>query len=140
LVLDSAVLRLGPIVAPGGGGCWNCWARRSRQHAAWPNEQSALAQHYASQPDSGPKGFLEPFAMMGAARIGYAIEALDSSTPIGGYVWQIDLITRKVTTSTVVGIHDCRRCGLHRPAATRSFAEMQQTLAYLWTNPVSEER
>lgn len=143
LILDSPVLRLGPIVSPGNGCCWNCWIRRRRQHATWPDEQLALTEHYAAHAESGPRGYLEPFAMMGAARIAHAIDALDaldSSAPIAGHVWQIDLVTRKVTCSTVVGIHDCARCGLHRLAATRSFAEMQHALARLWTNLAAEEQ
>lgn len=136
LILDSSILRLGPIVSPGNGACWNCWVRRSHQHSAWPKEQSALLQHYASYPDFGPQGYLEPFAMMGAAKITEAINSLDSSTAIPGHIWQIDMLTRKIATSTVVGIHDCPRCGLHRPVATRSFAEMQRGLAYLWSREV----
>lgn len=139
LILDSTVMRLGPIVSPRRGSCWNCWDRRCRQHATWPKEQLALLQYYESHPDSGPRGYLEPFAIMGAAKISEAVDALDSATAIPGSIWQIDMITRKVTTSTVVGIHNCSRCGLRQSPATRSFAEMQHRLAYLWTTP-SEEK
>ncbi|MGH9898091.1 MAG: TOMM precursor leader peptide-binding protein [Pyrinomonadaceae bacterium] len=138
LVLDAKALRLGPVVIPGRGSCWHCWSRRLNQHSAWTNAEAALLQHYKSNPDSGPRGYLEPFAMMAATRIAHIIDALDSSQAMPGHIWQIDMMTREITTSTVVGIHDCPRCGLHRPAPTRSFAEMQSELAYLWTHATRE--
>jgi bacteriocin biosynthesis cyclodehydratase domain-containing protein len=138
LILDSTILRLGPIVMPGQEGCWGCWTRRYNQHITWPEERSALLQYYASHPDSGPKGFLEPFAMMGASQLRQTIEALDSSTARPGHVWQIDMLTGNITTSTVVGLQGCTRCGEHRPEATRSYAEMRQTLSYLWTRAAGD--
>jgi len=68
------------------------------------------------------------------------VEALDAGEALPGQVWQIDMINRKITTSTVVGVHDCPRCGLHRPGPTRSHAEMQQALAYLWNHGRNEVR
>lgn len=133
LIVDSRVLRLGPVVIPGREGCWRCWSMRHRQHGEWPEEQSALLQYYASHPDSGPQGFLEPFALMGAARIRQTIEALDSSTATAGQIWQIDMLTGHVVTGLVIGVHGCSRCGEPRPESTRSYAEMQQKLGYLWT-------
>jgi bacteriocin biosynthesis cyclodehydratase domain-containing protein len=134
LVLDSGVLRLGPIVVPGKGSCWNCWVRRFAQHAAWPREQKAVLHHYSSEETSGPQGFLEAFACLAAARISDCIDSLDTSRSIPGSIWEIDLMTRAIMTSKVIGIHGCPRCGLHRAEATRGFAELQQQLAYLWTN------
>jgi bacteriocin biosynthesis cyclodehydratase domain-containing protein len=139
LILDSAILRLGPVVIPGQEGCWGCWDRRYRQREDWREEQSALFEYYSSHPDSGPRGFLEPFAMMGAARIRKTIEALDASTATAGYLWQMDLLTGEITTGGLTGIHGCSRCGTGRPEATRGYAEMQQALGYLWRSRDSEE-
>jgi bacteriocin biosynthesis cyclodehydratase domain-containing protein len=136
LVMDSAMLRLGPVFIPGQGGCWDCWTRRSRQHSPSREEHSALADHYATHPDDGPQGYLEPFALIGAARISAVMDAADSLFSMGGYLWQIDLMTRIITTGKVVGIHDCPRCGLHRPPTTRTFSEMRGALAHLWTGDV----
>jgi bacteriocin biosynthesis cyclodehydratase domain-containing protein len=133
LIADSTVLRLGPVVVPGQGSCWGCWVRRFRQHDPWPAERAEVLRRYTADASAGPKGYLEPFAMMGAARIAGALEALRSSAGIAGYVWEIDMLTRETKVSTVVGVHDCPRCGLHRPVQTRGFAEMRQELAYLWT-------
>lgn len=138
LFLYSTVLQLGPIVMPGAS-CWACWVQRFLQHTAWPNELSVLLEYYSSNGSRGPRGYLEPFAVMGAAQIVQAVEALDRSSAIPGYIWQIDVVRRKMTTSTVVGVHNCPRCGLHRSEATRSYAEIQAELAYLWrhrANPV----
>ena len=133
-------MRVGPIVMPGQGSCWGCWVRRSRQHEKWPKEQAALSRHYATHADAGPLGYLEPFALMGAARLVYIINALKASSAIPGYVWEIDIVKRRMTSGTVVGVHDCPRCGLHRDASRRSFAEMQCKLAYLWPGRSLEEQ
>src|SRR6267154_3990380 len=56
VTMESAMLRVGPTVIPGLGPCWHCWMQRSRQHSDWTAAQSALQQHYASNPHSGPQG------------------------------------------------------------------------------------
>ena len=138
LILDSNVLRLGPIVVPGLGGCWNCWHKRFLQHAPWPNEQSEMLRFYASNAEIGPAGYLEPFAMIGATRVSHFIDALDSSTATPGQVWQMDIMTREIRTTTVIGVHNCPRCGLHRPLPTSTFSEMQAELAHLWYHPAAK--
>ncbi len=132
LIMDSTMMRLGPIVVPGRGPCWRCWVRRSAQHAKWPKQDSARFDYYTAHPSAGPQGYLEPFAMMAAARIAETLGALNSSCAVAGNIWQIDVITRNTTASRVVGIHDCPRCGLHRDVQTRSTAEMRDSLAFLW--------
>lgn len=140
VILDSAVLQLGPIIVPGGGSCWSCWVRRCQQHSSWCDEQTAVLQYYASNPHSGPQGYLEPFALMAATRMVETIDALDSSTAIPGYIWQMDVITRRAMTGKMVGVHDCRRCGLRRIASARGFADMEQELSFLWTRKDVTER
>ncbi len=132
LTLDSGILRVGPVVVPGAGSCWHCWLRRTRQHTPGLQYRFALWQHYSRNDDTGPRGFLEPMAAMSAARISQIIDGIDARDDVGGHVWQMDLMTRKITISTVVGIHDCPRCGLHRPAEGRTHAEMQAALSHLW--------
>jgi bacteriocin biosynthesis cyclodehydratase domain-containing protein len=132
LVAEFRSLRLGPIVVPGNGGCWRCWNRRTLQHSSHPTCSAAMHEHYATHPDAGPKGYLRPFAMIGAAWIVQIIQTLDLQEHVGGHVWEIDLLTREISTSQVVGIHDCPRCGLHRDSPGRSFVEMRQALSHLW--------
>jgi bacteriocin biosynthesis cyclodehydratase domain-containing protein len=142
IILDSTFLRVGPVVAPRYGPCWGCWMSRSTQHDDWSRERLALFDFYASHPDEGPRGYLEPFAMMAASRMAAILEAVKSSNlnAAAGHIWQIDMLTREITTATVIGVDDCSRCGLHRPPATRSFAVMQKELAYLWAEQSDQER
>jgi len=138
LVLDSSVIRLGPVFVRGQGGCWKCWVRRSAQHAEWAKERSALVQYYSSNAGAGPRGYLEPFAMIAASQIAQTVRVLESSSEIAGYIWQMDLLTRLISTSRLVGIHDCPRCGLHRPAPMRSVQEMKDALGHLWIGKPGE--
>lgn len=140
LMLDSTAMRIGPVVVPGSGCCWSCWVKRWRQHSEWPEAHSALLGYYASHPDNGPAGFLESFALIGAARLTEIIEEIDSSEVQGGSMWQINLLTREIVTGVAIGFHDCPRCGLRREAAKRSYSGLQRELAYLWTHNSAEGR
>jgi bacteriocin biosynthesis cyclodehydratase domain-containing protein len=131
VIQDLTAIRFGPIVVPGRGACWKCWVTRWHQHSGWTKERASLLSYYASHSSVGPAGYLEPFALMTAVRIAQTVTAVDSATATPGSLWQIDMLTRQVTGSIVVGVHDCRWCGLGRPKATRSFAEMQKELKYL---------
>jgi len=132
LIADATTLSLGPVVVPGGGSCWGCWFRRWKQYAAGLDGRAPLWEYYAAHPAAGPRGYLQPFAVIGASRLSGTIDALDNGDEIGGSLWQIDIMTRAIAVSTVVGVHDCPRCGLGRPPETRSFAEMHHALADLW--------
>ena len=138
LILDGTVMSCGPSVIPGAGSCWHCWNIRCQQHAAWPTERDALLGYYASHPADGPRGFLEPFAMMGAARINEAVKLFQREQAIPGEIWQIDMLSLDITQTVAVGVNDCPRCGLQRPATTRNFSELQKNLAYLWPTTPNE--
>jgi bacteriocin biosynthesis cyclodehydratase domain-containing protein len=140
LIVDGVTLCEGPVVVPGKGSCWRCWIKRLKQHANALDQREALWRYYASHPEVGPLGFLDPFALMGAARLCETIEALETSSPIGGRMWQIDMITREMTSSTVVGVHGCARCGLNRPPATRGFDSLRSNLDYLWHVRATKEK
>lgn len=132
LILDSKTLVLGPIVLPGSSSCWTCWSKRCLQHARWPAVHKTLLEYYSSDGNSGPEGYLEPLALLAAARVSQTLGELDSSDVAPSSVWQMDILTRKITTGTVVGVHGCPRCGLQRPEETRSVAALQEQLTYLW--------
>ncbi len=131
LVQDSGYRYLGPVTMPDSTGCWTCWAIRVRQHSRHAVSRTVVSTYYDEHPGAEPRGYLEPFALLGAACIARAIDAVDSGHAIGGQVWRMDIITREVTIGTVVGVHDCPLCGLHRPADTRSFIEMRDALSAL---------
>jgi bacteriocin biosynthesis cyclodehydratase domain-containing protein len=134
----SGALRLGPVVVPGKGPCWTCSLRRFKQHAEWPEAEAALLDHYARLPESGPHGFLEPFAVMAAARLSHTIQQLLDQEPIGGQIWQIHMLTRDIIKSQAIGIHGCPRCGLDRAAPARTFIRMHEQLSYLWAAAAGE--
>jgi len=136
VILESALLRVGPVVLSGQPPCWDCWIRRRAQFASSPNVHQALLQHYSAS-NRGPRGHLASFAAMAAGRVASVLAALDAKQPVAGRVWQIDLLTRAMTAGRAEGIHDCPRCGLHRAAATRSVLEMQTELRYLWARGAS---
>jgi bacteriocin biosynthesis cyclodehydratase domain-containing protein len=137
LILDSTSMRLGPVILPGAGSCWRCWLQRNKQHAQWPKEQLALLEHYATHAEAGPRGYLEAFAMMAAARLKWTISQLNSGSPMGGYIWKIDMVTREITASTVIGVHGCPQCGVQRPTITRSVDDMIRQLGYLWEEKIA---
>jgi len=129
LTVDGAVLRLGPVVVPGRGPCWSCWSRRAKQHAA---PAIGRGRDVAAQDSAGIEPSTEPYALLGAARIVQTIEALQQRASIAGHVWQLDMTTREITTTTAVGVHDCPLCGLHRRHETRTVSDMRRHLAHLW--------
>jgi bacteriocin biosynthesis cyclodehydratase domain-containing protein len=131
---DGRVLQLGPVTVPEAGPCWVCSERRASQHDPSRQLRSAVLAYYAANPHSGPKGFLTPFSMIGAVRLSQTIDALDAKAASAGQLWRIDMITREMRTGMVVGVHGCSYCGLHRRPETRSYAEMQKALAYLWSS------
>jgi bacteriocin biosynthesis cyclodehydratase domain-containing protein len=133
VILDSINLRLGPVLIPGTATCWSCWERRSLQRSRHPDVERVLWKFYESHTGVGPKGYLEPFALMAAARLMSFIEQLDRSVALPGYIWQINMLTREVLTGTLVGVDDCPNCGLHRPPEKRGYDQMQQDLQFLWS-------
>jgi bacteriocin biosynthesis cyclodehydratase domain-containing protein len=134
VIVDNTALQLGPLVLPNQGACWECWVRRSNQHSPWPSARAELFKYYDANAQAGPPGYLEPLAMMAAAKTAAIIEAVDSGSAPGGYVWQMDMITRAVATSTVVGVHGCVRCGLGRSIDERTFSAMRGDLSWLFSN------
>jgi bacteriocin biosynthesis cyclodehydratase domain-containing protein len=134
VIIDATVLQVGPVVVPGLKGCWTCWTKRCSQHMPKSSEQFELARHYASHPNQGPGGYLPPFAALAASRLSEIIDAIDLGEDIGGHVWRIDMITRKTTVATMVGVHGCPQCGLPRPEETRSIDDIRAQLSYLWSD------
>jgi bacteriocin biosynthesis cyclodehydratase domain-containing protein len=134
VIVDNTSLQLGPVVLPNRGACWECWVRRSNQHSPWPAARDALFKYYDTNAQAGAPGYLEPLAMVAAAKTAAIVEAVDSGSARGGYVWQMDMITRAVATSTVVGVHGCDQCGLGRSVDERTFSAMRDDLSWLFSN------
>lgn len=140
LLVESGALRLGPVIVPGDSGCWRCWERRSQQHCAYPQERSALLEWYDAHPQVGPRGYLEAFAVIGAARIAQTITEVNRSAgSAAGTIWQLHMFTSKVSTGLLLGIDGCPICGLNRGLTTRTYLEMQQSLKEMWRNGTRTE-
>lgn len=134
LIVDASTLCMGPVIVPGKSGCWRCWQLRSQQHAALLGEQSALLRFYEDNPQAGPGGYLEPFAAMGAARIASAIQSQSHLLELAGHIWKIHLFTKEVSTGFLIGVDGCAWCGMGRPLESRTYAEIQEKLAFLRAN------
>ena len=130
LIVDSPTLRLGPIIVPRTSSCWRCWSLRAMQHSEFPRERAALLEYYASDAQNGPAGYLEPFAMMAAAKLAETIRTCRCSPDTrAGEIWQMDMFTRDVSTGRLMGIDDCTRCGLGRNPELRTFSELQRAFS-----------
>jgi bacteriocin biosynthesis cyclodehydratase domain-containing protein len=134
VIVDNTSLQVGPVVLPNRGACWECWVRRSNQHSPWPAARDALFKYYDANAQAGAPGYLEPLAMIAAAKTAAIVEAVDSGSARGGHIWQMDMITRAIATSTVVGVHGCDRCGLGRSVDERTFTAMREDLSWLFSN------
>ena len=137
LILDSSLLQLGPVVIPESGCCWSCWERRTLQHAAVPSAHTALWDFYDNHDASGPQGYIEPFAVIGASRFSQMVDALDCRQAAPGQVWQMNLLSRRIVTSCEIGVDGCPQCGSGRSIPTRSVEDLKRRLGYLWTNDVA---
>ena len=132
VVLESNRMTVGPVVIPGGQSCWQCYVKRSLQHSHASVERSTLQHYYASHPGEGPGGHLRAFAVIAAGRCSAILNDLDHKAAEPGLVWSLDLMTRRVSTGILLGVHDCPNCGLRKPAQDRSTRELRAHLAYLW--------
>lgn len=129
VILGPQNLEIGPLVVPGMSACWNCWRRRSKQHDPYRKERTVIDQYYSKHLDRGPLGFLEPFALIAAACVAESSKRL---TGIAGQLCQVDLFTRKVINSRVIGIDGCSRCGLNGDQEVRTYEYLKRELSYLW--------
>lgn len=131
IISDSDTVYVGPLVCPGTGSCWSCWISRCGQRVSWSDRHMRLREYYNDTTVSGPRGYLEPFAVICAARAAQILNALETGSAAGGYLWEMNMITRKAGSSTVIGVHSCPRCGTRRSQPTRSVDAMREELSYL---------
>lgn len=135
-VMETPMLRVGPVVVPGSGACRGCYEKRTLQHASRPAQLEALWQYYDANPGRGPQGYLTPFIEIAALRLAQFVDELEQNpAQAAGSVWELDVVSRLTRTGKVVGIHACPRCGLGRNEATRSFAEMLDELFGFYFEP-----
>lgn len=137
-VLESQKLQIGPVVVPGRSACYECFQRRTLQHAGRAEARTTLLQEYDAKPDRGPKGYLDVFADLAAVRLAQTLAQLsESPESVAGRIWQMDLLTRQAVCSNTVGVHGCPKCGCGRDARTRSYQAMKSELEWLFPSKKS---
>jgi bacteriocin biosynthesis cyclodehydratase domain-containing protein len=133
ITMEPPHLQVGPVVAPGFGACYTCFEKRVLQHSVRRDAETALRHFYESHRNSGPKGFLVPFAEIAAARLIQILSMLQTDpVSVGGAVWRFDTMTRRVVRGETVGIHGCIRCGLGTDEERRSFSLLHSELERLF--------
>lgn len=132
VVLDGSTIQVGPVTARSPGGCWLCWARRLKQHDHDDGRRAALWHYYDRNSDAGPHGFVEALAAIGGAQAMACVRATLRGDATAGRIWRLDIVSREVTQSIVIGVHGCERCGLRVPPATRGHRELRAALSFLW--------
>jgi bacteriocin biosynthesis cyclodehydratase domain-containing protein len=141
VIIDSAALCVGPVIVPAAkSGCWQCWQLRSQQHTKDRQERRALLQFYETNPSVGPAGYLESFALIGAAQVASAIQSADHLRQAAGKIWQIDIFTRAVSVGYLIGVDGCSRCGMGRPLQDRSWADIRHKLAFMWSDSLQDTK
>ncbi len=131
-ILENQHLIVGPLVLPGKGPCWSCSHARAQQHCSIVRQRAILQAYYEEHFSEGPQGYLKPHAVIAASLLSQAIRMVDSASIPGGEVWEIDLLSLKMSSSRVVGVDGCPRCGLGRSAKDKTVREMSNCLAHVW--------
>jgi bacteriocin biosynthesis cyclodehydratase domain-containing protein len=129
VTVDSNVLRTGPLVVPGRSACYRCFQLRTHQHAANPVVELAVAGYYRGGSADEPYGYLPGTVALAASTATDAVDrALAVPASAAGQVRQRDLVSGRLASGTVVGIHGCSRCGLHRDERTRSTVDLHRAV------------
>lgn len=108
VTLEGKFLTMGPLVVPGGGACYLCYAKRRATHWAQPDREQALDAAYRSDLESGCEGF--PPGSVTIAATALRLDRADTNTG-AGRVRTLDLLHCVIEETRVVRVHDCERCG-----------------------------
>jgi bacteriocin biosynthesis cyclodehydratase domain-containing protein len=136
IVFEHPRLRVGPTIVPGGhggpaatsGGCHVCFTKRQRQHNPGIDRAAALWRHYEANPDAGPEGYLTTHVALATALVDRVIAAAERNR-----VHLLHLLQGGISSSELIPLHACPRCGTARPDA--SWHELELELAHLAVAP-----
>jgi bacteriocin biosynthesis cyclodehydratase domain-containing protein len=137
LYFDSTWLRIGPAIVPGAGPCWSCWTLRSSQHSKTTPYRHALYRYYEQAEATDAPLYLDPFILLGAAKLALMKQEYSDGTLVPGKLWQIDVTTLKTDTCQLIGVHGCPRCGSRGNEQTRSIRHLTTALASSLVFPVT---
>ncbi len=110
---EDDAIRVGPVVLPPEGPCYQCYVRRRAQHDTHPHVAAALTEAFDRIPSWGPAGYLPHMARLtaGAAKSLMQVALGNDSAGSAGVVVTITHPGAALARSTVVACHDCDRCG-----------------------------
>ncbi|WP_377887555.1 hypothetical protein [Alkalihalobacillus sp. R86527] len=126
IIVEQPHINIGPVYLGQETACYSCYIDRVRQHSNKNEILDNLWRFYEANPTSAPKGFhpADPDLISN-----WVLGHLESSfREIGGRIFRINLITRDSQSSSVIGVHGCKRCGLNRDEATRSYDLLYEEL------------
>ncbi|MGW5124036.1 TOMM precursor leader peptide-binding protein [Streptomyces sp. NPDC004069] len=108
VVLETAVVRVGPLVRPAQAPCFRCYERRRSQHDLQAPITALLKHRYDRDPSLGPGGFLPHHARAAAAVAAAYADGAPGTGP--GLVSTVRLREWGVDADRVVPWHGCERC------------------------------
>lgn len=125
--LDSFRLRIGPVVGPKHGVCWQCCRLRERQHSISPVFSEAREKFYRLA-TTCVSGWVPAATRIAAYRISRLLHKLLEDIPCGGEFWEINLLNSAVQSGYALGVDGCPLCGLQIPPAERTTAYLAAAL------------
>lgn len=116
VIMEHPVIRIGPLVRPPAGPCFQCYARRRRQHDPQPWVTAALQAAYDRSQACGPGGYMPHHARLAAAVAQDMLRRLDGH-PLGQAGYEPDEVTTngadRAVCATAAGLVHRGRTG-HR--------------------------
>lgn len=128
VVLETAAVRVGPLIRPPYAPCFRCYRLRRSQHDLQARTTSLLTGRYDRDPHCGPGGFLPHHARAAAAVVAAYADGAPGTGP--GRVSTVRLRRWDVEAHRVVPCHGCTRCG-DRGAANPELNRLRAVLPAL---------
>ncbi len=114
---------VGPIWAPWGGTCWECFVKRREQGSATIEPVTGCI---STELD------LRLFAFVTAERVLSLWSHSKGDAQLKGMLWEFDSGSTSIREREVIGVHNCERCGLKRDVRLLSTSAILEDCTYLW--------
>lgn len=112
-VMAHPYVRVGPLVAPGGSGCYRCFCTRMRENDPQAELTAALHREYDREDEVGVYGHLGAHSAFAAVAVAMLIGALSDDAwpwPAGDVLWS-HVSKFGAARDRAIGIDQCDRCG-----------------------------
>ncbi|HEY7143135.1 MAG TPA: TOMM precursor leader peptide-binding protein [Streptosporangiaceae bacterium] len=115
IVMDHPHLRVGPLVVPGRGACFSCFAAWQAQHDDQRTASAAVLHAYDLDGRLGPRGYLCHHARLAAA-LAHVVLGRLAATPgsVTGQVVSVNVLGPGLRAHRVAARPGCTRCGRPR--------------------------